>query len=292
MSATALVFAAFAALAGAFAAVFQSRGSRELTPPPPNAVQMLIRLAHRPIWLVGLAFAGVSGLLHVIALRHGSLVEVESVMVTSLLFALALGIVVSDARVSLRDWLGASATIVGLVCFLGFADPQDGNYDVPLRTWIIGGIVFVVVVAALVSGAMRASAPNARAVLWGTTAAVFLGTAAVMLKMIDVGLQQHDPLVSFIPVAVFLAVCEIGALVSQQFAFRSGDLAAALAPFVGGNPIIAGAAGIAVFSERFHRTLGDLLGASAGIALVVTGIVVLASSPLVAAGSGEVADNS
>jgi hypothetical protein len=47
-----------------------------------------------------------------------------------------------------------------------------------------------------------------------------------------------------------------------------------------------------VFSERFHRTIGDLLGASAGIALVVTGIVVLASSPLVAAGSGEVADNS
>jgi uncharacterized membrane protein len=193
MSTTALVFAALAALTGAGAAVFQSRGSRELTPPPPNAVQMLIGLAHRPIWLVGLAFAGISGLLHMVALRHGSLVEVESVMVTSLLFALALGIVVSDARVSPRDWLGAMATIIGLVCFLGFADPQDGNYDVPLRTWIIGAIVFVAVVAALMIGARRATAPNARAALWGTTAAVFLGTAAVMLKMIDVGLEQQDP---------------------------------------------------------------------------------------------------
>jgi hypothetical protein len=42
-----------------------------------------------------------------------------------------------------------------------------------------------------------------------------------------------------------------------------------------------------VLNERFHHSLGDLLGALAGIGLVVAGIVVLAASPLVAAGSGE-----
>ncbi|CAB4660550.1 unannotated protein [freshwater metagenome] len=45
-----------------------------------------------------------------------------------------------------------------------------------------------------------------------------------------------------------------------------------------------------MFNERFHHSLGDLLGAIAGIGLVVAGIVVLAASPLVAAGSGETAN--
>lgn len=42
--------------------------------------------------------------------------------------------------------------------------------------------------------------------------------------------------------------------------------------------------------ERFHHSLGDLLGALAGIGLVVAGIAVLAASARVAAGSGETAD--
>jgi drug/metabolite transporter (DMT)-like permease len=280
MSGTALAFAAMASLAGALAAVFQSRGARGLAPPPPNIVRLLLGLALRPIWLVGLAFAGVSGVLHAVALRHGSLIEVESIMVTSLLFALALGIVVSDARVSPRDWLGALATILGLVCFLGFADPQDGDYDVPVRTWIVAAVVLVGVISALVVAASRARSPNVRAALWGTTAAVFL-------KTIDVGLNHHDPVTAFIPVLLFLGLCEIGALTTQQLAFRAGDLAPALAPFVGGNPIVAGAVAIALFGERFHHAPADLLGACGGIALVVAGIVILASSPLVAAGTGE-----
>lgn len=287
MSATALVLALLAAIAGAGAAVFQSRGARSVSPPPGNAFRLLLLLVRKPIWILGGLLAAVSGAFHAGALSHGSLVEVESIMVTSLLFALALGIVVSDARVSLRDWLGAIATIAGLVMFLLFADPQDGVYAIPTRTAIIGIAAFVVVMALLVTTAVRSKAPNVRAALFGTAAAVSLGSAAVMLKVIDTNLAAHDGLLTFLPALAFLGLCEIGALLLQQVAFRQGSLAAALAPFVGGNPLVAGAVGIVVFGERFHHTLGDLLGSLAGIGLVVAGIVVLAASPLVAAGSGE-----
>lgn len=287
MSLAALLLALLAAIAGAFAAVFQSRGARSITPPPANVLQLLLRLLRTPIWLLGAAFAGLSGLFHAIALSHGSLIEVESIMVTSLLFALALGIIVSNARVAARDWLGAVATIVGLVTFLLFADPQDGDYSVSLETAVIGVALFLGVLAALIAIARRSKAPNVRASIFGTAAAVSLGTAAVMLKVIDSKLAEHDPVATFLPALAFLGLCELSALLLQQVAFRQGSLAAALAPFVGGNPLAAGAVGLVVFGERFHHRPVDLLGSLAGIGLVVAGIVVLAASPLVAAGSGE-----
>ena len=290
MSATALLLALLAAIAGAGAAVFQSRGARSVTPPPSNAARLLLLLLRKPIWLLGAGLAGVSGAFHAGALSRGSLVEVESIMVTSLLFALALGSVVTDARVSLRDWFGAIATIVGLVMFLLFADPQDGVYTIPTRTAIIGLFAFALVMTVLVGCAMRSKTPNVRASLFGASAAVSLGSAAVMLKVIDTNLANHDGLLTFLPALAFLGVCELGALLLQQVAFRQGSLAAALAPFVGGNPLVAGAVGIVVFQERFHHSIGDLLGSLAGIGLVLAGIAVLASSPLVAAGSGETTD--
>ncbi|MEX1218387.1 MAG: DMT family transporter [Acidimicrobiales bacterium] len=287
----AVALALLAAIAGAGAAVFQSRGARSVSPPPANAARLLLVLLQKPIWLFGAALAGVSGLFHTIALGRGSLIEVESIMVTSLLFALALGIVVTGSRVSVRDWFGAIATIVGLVAFLLFADPQDGDYTIPVRVAIIGTIVFIAVMSALVASAARATQPNVRAVLFGSAAAVALGSAAVMLKVIASNLVENTPLRALLPAFAFLGLCELSALLLQQVAFRQGSLAAALAPFVGGNPLVAGGVGIIVFGERFHHSVGDLLGASAGIVLVIIGIFILASSPLVAAGSGESTDS-
>ena len=287
MSAAALILALFAATTGAGAAVFQSRGARSIQQTPSNVIHLLLLLLRRPVWLLGIGLAGVSGLFHAVALGRGSLIEVESIMVTSLLFALGLGIIVSGIKVSSRDWLGALATIVGLVVFLLCADPKDGDYSIPARTALIGVVVFAIVIAALVALAMRSTRPNTRAALFGTAAAVSLGSAAVVLKVIDADLSSHSPFLGLLAPLAFLGLCEFGALLLQQVAFRQGSLAAALAPFVGGNPLVAGAVGIIIFGERFHHSLGDLIGALVGIGLVVAGIVVLASSPLVAAGSGE-----
>lgn len=288
MSAIAVILAFGAAISGAGGAVFQSRGARSIAEKPSNAFVLLLHLLRTPIWLLGAALAGISGLFHATALGRGSLVEVESIMVTSLLFALAFGTLVSKARVSARDWAGAIATIIGLVMFLVIADPQDGVYTIDVRSAITGVFVFAALMVTLVGLATRSNVPNVRAALFGSAAAISLGSAAVVLKVIDADLAAHRPALAFLPAIAFLGLCELGALLLQQVAFRQGSLAAALAPFVGGNPLVAGAAGIILFGERFHHSLGDLLGSLAGIALVCGGIVVLASSPVVAAGSGEV----
>ena len=287
MSSLALIFAIGASLVGAAAAVLQSRGAKAAGDGPSNALALLAVLIREPIWLTGAALAGVSGALHAVALRHGSLIEVESIMVTGLLAALALGIVVGHSAVTRRDWGGAVAVIIGLVTFLLIADPQDGDYDVAGRVWAITAGAIAVIVIGLVLIARRARHANVRAALFGSAAAVCLGSAAVVLKQLTVLLADRGPLSTIVAFLVALGVAEFGALTLQQVAFRSGALGAALAPFVGGNPLVAGGLGIVIYSERFHHSLGDLLGAGAGIAMVIVGIIVLASSPAVAAGTGE-----
>jgi len=278
-----------AALALAAAVVLQSRGVRALGDARLGPVGLVRRLVRQPVWLGGMALAGGSGLLHAAALRRGTLVEVEAIMVTSLLFALAFGSWLTRQRVPRRDWVSAALVVGGLVAFLAFADPHGDDYSVPGVRWVVLAVVVAGAVGGLIALALRTAHANVRAAAWGTAAAVLLGTSAVLLKVVAVRLEDGPGAVLSSPSLYAMLACELVAIFCQQFAFRSGDFAAAIAPFVGANPLVAGAIGIALFDERFHRTPTDLVGAVIGLALIAVGITSLATSPLVAAGSGEAA---
>lgn len=289
MSTVALVLALASALTLAMAVVCQSRGVRNLGPDVHGAVGLARGLVGQRIWLGGLILSGASGLLHATALRKGTLVEVEAIMVTSLLFALAFGSRLTHQRVSRRDWVSAGFVAGGLVAFLVFADPHGDRYDVVRSHWLVLGAIVVAVTLGFVALAVRTTRANVRAAAWGTAAAVLLGTAAVLLKLVAVRLEDGLGAALSSPAVYAMLACELTAIVCQQLAFRGGDFAAAIAPFVGANPIVAGTIGIAIFDERFHRTPTDLVGAGVGLVLIAAGIVSLATSPLVAAGSGEAA---
>jgi len=278
-----------AALALAAAVVLQSRGVRALGDAHLGPAGLVRRLVREPVWLGGMALAGGSGLLHAGALRKGTLVEVEAIMVTSLLFALAFGSWLTHQRVSPRDWIAAALVAGGLVAFLAFADPHGDDYSVPGIRWVVLAVAVAGAVGGLITLAMRTRRANVRAAAWGTAAAVLLGTSAVLLKVVAVRLEDGPGAALSSPALYAMLACELVAIFCQQFAFRSGDFAAAIAPFVGANPLVAGAIGIALFDERFHRTPVDLVGAVIGLALIAVGITSLATSPLVAAGSGEAA---
>lgn len=287
MSFATFLFGLCAALSISLGAVLQSRAARQLENPPKHPLALLLRLLRVPLWLLGAGFAALSGLFHVIALRDGSLLEVESLLVTSLLFALVFGVFLSKSPITGRDWFGACLTVFGLIFFLGFAEPADGDYVVPLLGWIITGIVITAIVVGLLALLRKTTSPNPRAALLGTIAALFLGTAAIMLKLITELLRNDESRVSLVAAIVVLGICELGAIATQQMAFRAGDLAPALGPFIGANPLFAGLIGIVVFEERFHTDPVNLIGGIFGIAMMVGGIFYLANSPLVAVGSGE-----
>lgn len=288
MSLTASLFALLAALAAAGGVVLQSRSVRSVTDPDVGTVGLIGHLVRMPLWWCGVALTGpVVAVFHTTALHEGTLIEVEAVMVSSLLFALAFGALLTHQSVSRRDWWSAVMVVVGLALFLGSADPHGDDYVVPLGEWIVVGIAVAGAVALLATVARRATSPNVRAAAWGTAAGVLLGTSAVLLKYVSTLFGDGIGTVLTSPALWALMAAELVALVCQQLAFRSG-FAAALAPIVGGNPLVAGLIGVIVYQERFHRTPTDLAIAGTGIALIAVGIVMLTTSPMVAVGSGEV----
>lgn len=288
MSLAASLLALIAALAAAGGVVLQSRSVRSVRDTDIGIVGLLGLLVRMPLWWCGVALTGpVVAVFHTSALHEGTLIEVEAVMVSSLLFALAFGALLTHQSVSRRDWWSAVMVVVGLALFLGSADPHGDDYAVPLGEWIVVGIAVAGAVALLAMLARRATSPNVRAAAWGTAAGVLLGTSAVLLKYVSTLFGDGIGAVLSSPALWALAVAELIALVCQQLAFRSG-FAAALAPIVGGNPLVAGLIGVIVYQERFHRTPTDLAIAGTGIALIAVGIVMLTTSPMVAVGSGEV----
>ena len=288
MSLTASFLALLAALTAAAGVVLQSRSVRAVRETDIGTVGLIGRLVRMPLWWCGVALTGpVVAVFHTAALHDGTLIEVEAVMVSSLLFALAFGALLTHQSVSRRDWWSAVIVVIGLALFLGSADPHGDDYAVPLGEWVVVGIAVAGVVVLLAALARRATTANVRAAAWGTAAGVLLGTSAVLLKYVSTLFGDGVGAVLTSPALWALAVAELIALVCQQLAFRSG-FAAALAPIVGGNPLVAGLIGVIVYQERFHRTPTDLALAGAGIALIGIGIVMLTTSPMVAVGSGEV----
>ena len=290
MTATALGLALVAALATAGGLALQSAGVRSVRDGSLGVVALFGRLIRLRSWWFGVLLAGpVVGLAHVGALREGPILEVEAVLVTSLLFTLAVGARLSHQPVSRRDWTAAALVVVGLVLFLVAGDPHGDVPVVTVQTWVIVVVAVGAAVALLGVLARRATRPNRRAAAWGAAAGVLLGTNALLLKHLsavaDSGLAATvGSLALWSPLGVAFV-----ALICQQQAYRPGEFAAAMAPIVGGNPLFAGLLGVLVYQERFHRGVVDLVVAGAGIVCVAVGIVMLTSSPMVHVGSGEAA---
>src|SRR3989440_3164778 len=104
-------------------------------------LRLLISLLHRPLWLVGLACDVGAFVLQFWALDHGSLVLVQPLLVSGLLFALPLGAFLSRSPLRPADWLGSALVVTGLSVFLVVANPDRGRADASTGAWLLLGLI-------------------------------------------------------------------------------------------------------------------------------------------------------
>src|SRR5581483_253045 len=88
---------------------------------------LLLDLARRPVWLAGIAANGVGFGLRFLALRDGSLVVVQLVVLTGVVFAVPLDAVLARRPIPPREVGLAAVTVAGLVLFLSAAQPAQGR---------------------------------------------------------------------------------------------------------------------------------------------------------------------
>jgi drug/metabolite transporter (DMT)-like permease len=279
--------AIFSALLSAFWAavgiVVRQRATQRVPGDEAMSATMATTLVRQPLWWAG-TFAAVAGYaFQAVALAHGSLLLVQPLLVSSLLFALPLSAALCHQRISAPQWGWAMLLTAALAVFLLVGEPREGHSRPPIPAWTLALAITVPAVIACVVAAHRA-AGRVRASLLGVAVAVLLGMIAVVTKVCThrfaVG-GWHALLT--VPAPYVLVGLAVTVTVVQNSAFHAGALQASVPIMLVGEPVVAVLLGVVVLGE--HLAVG---GASA---LVLVLAVVAMGAATVALGRSQAIEN-
>jgi drug/metabolite transporter (DMT)-like permease len=279
-----IIIAVVAALAaGACFAVGGVLQQREASTRPADealSLRLLADLAHRPAWLAGIGATAGSFLFKAIALAFGPLTVVQPLIASELVFAIPVSVRRHGFRLHRQEWSGIAAVTAGLTLGIVAAAPQAGNPLPSLVRWVEAlGVLAALAAGALlaarrVRGSVRASLYALAAVATlAAQSALLAATVALFKKGIVTALSTWQPYA--------MGVVSFVALTLVQSAYQAGPLAASMPVMDAANPIVGIAIGLAVFDEKVAISGWHLPGAIIGVALLVTGVILLDTSPLV-----------
>jgi drug/metabolite transporter (DMT)-like permease len=155
-------------------------------------------LVTNPQWLFGVSIGGVGWVLHVAALRLGSIVIVQPVIVSGIVLAVPIRAALDRRLPSRRDMRLVGVTAVGLGAFLAVANPTAGRDGPDTRTGAIVTVVGLIVAALIVVGTSRLRRADAQALLLGSGAGVLFGLAAGLIKLVAGGFDTAVPQASLV----------------------------------------------------------------------------------------------
>ncbi|OBG67403.1 hypothetical protein A9X03_05835 [Mycobacterium sp. E1715] len=268
--------AIFSALLSAFWAavgiVVRQRAAQEVPADQGMSGTMVTTMVRRPLWWAGLVAAVAGYVFQAVALAHGSLLLVQPLLVSSLLFALPLGARLCDQRISAVQWGWATLLTGALAAFVLVGQPREGDSRPAVPAWTLTLLVTVPLLVVCVMAAGRAIG-RARAMLLAVAVAVLLGMIAVLTKICThrfaVG-GWHGLLT--VPAPYILVGLAVAVTVVQNSAFHAGALQASVPIMLVGEPVVAVLLGVAVLGE--HLTVGG----STALALLVAVSAMAASA--------------
>jgi drug/metabolite transporter (DMT)-like permease len=284
---TAHAVAVFSALLSAFWAaagiVVRQRATQGVPGDEAMSAAMATTLVRQPLWWAG-TFAAIAGyVFQAVALAHGSLLLVQPLLVSSLLFALPLSAALCHQRISRVQWGWAMLLTAALAVFLLVDQPHEGHNRPPIPAWTLALAITVPSVIACVIAAHRA-AGRTRAMLLGVAVAVLLGMIAVVTKVCThrYSIGGWHALMT-VPAPYVLVALAVTVTVVQNSAFHAGALQASVPIMLVGEPIVAVVLGVVVLGE--HLAIG-------GVAVPALLIAVLAMvAATIALGRSQAIDN-
>ena len=178
-----IVLALCAAVFMAVGIVVRQRATMDLPAEDGVSAVMFTTLLRRPIWWAGTGAAVLGYAFQALALIKGSLILVQPILVSALLFTLPLSARLAGRRVTRSEWLWAGLLTSGLAVFVLLArpGPQDSPASLSVSTIVAVGCGVVVlgcVVAAIRIGGWQ------RAVLLAVAVGVLFGVVAVTTKIV------------------------------------------------------------------------------------------------------------
>jgi hypothetical protein len=262
----ALAFAVAAALKHASAAGVGRLEAMTL----PGMGRFVRATAQHPLWWAGVAVDVIAVCFHVLALRVGALAVVQPLLVSVLVFGLAVrGIV--DRRVRARELGWAVILSVALAGFLVVAAPTEPGpgADVDRVSAVIAALVGVAVATGCVIAARTHFSHGAAAAVYGVAAGIAYAASAALLKALTGMLPRGlAALAGSWQLYAVIAVGGLGAILTQ-LAYQSGPLAASLPSITIVNPLLSIAIGVVVYDENISQGVGS--GLAMGALLLLLG---------------------
>ena len=273
-----VLLALCAALAFGASVALQERAASAVPLAHALRPSLLARLLRRPVWLLGVGASGLGFALQAAALRHGSLVVVQPVMASSLIFALALVALWTRNRFDPAEWAAITAVVAGVAAFLLLAQP---DVDSPARAssgawWITGGVAAVV--AGTPALAALRLAGRRRAANLGLAAGISNGLVAVLTKAFAKDLHQGFGVMGDWPLWA-LVVAAVPAVLLVQTVYQSGSLSVSMPIIAIVEPVIASLTGVMLFSEHISLDGARSVGVVAATVIAGMGLWRLASDP-------------
>lgn len=280
--------AALLALAAAFfiavGDVIHQRSAREVADEPVGHLALFLTLLRDRHWWLGSAVAAAGFGLQAAALGLGSVLLVQAVLVTSLLFALPISARQSHRRVTRWQWMWAVLLAGAVVVIVTVGNPTAGQSRGSLETWLAVVAVLGPVLALCLMGAQIWSGPTS-AVLLAVVSGALWGLFAILTKAVvgRLGVTSWDGVVELLrtPELYAWAVVAVAGTAMQQASFGAGALTASLPTMTITEPIVACALGVVILGETLRP------GEAGWFTLIVAVVVMIAA--VVALARGEAA---
>jgi drug/metabolite transporter (DMT)-like permease len=266
------VLALVAAFLFALAATLQQKGALGMGDSLGSAKSYL-QLAKQTFWLLGTLALLCGYVVQAVALDHGRLAVIQPLLVTTIVFALPLGYLLTSQQVN-RTEVGAAALVVlGLAVFTVVGQADTGRDDAPGWEWAVAIVGLGLLSAVFVVLGGRGDLAR-KAALYGACAGVLYGLSASLWKPTAEILDADGAGAVLTSWELYaFAAAGVIAFVVQQVSLATGRLAASVASVSVCNPLVSIVIGTLLLQERLAEPGWHKVVAYSGLALALLGAV-------------------
>jgi drug/metabolite transporter (DMT)-like permease len=271
-----IVLALCAAIFMAIGIVVRQRATMDVPSEDGVSTRMIATLLRRPLWWAGTGSAVLGFVFQALALVKGSLILVQPILVSALLFTLPLSARLSGRRVTRGEWLWAGLLTAGLAVFMVLAKP--GPQDSPSSTTVavVVSSACAVLILACVAVAVRFPAGWQRAVLLAVAVGFLFGVVAMVTKIVMHMAYERGFGVLATPAPYSLVVLGVVAMFLQQSAFHAGALQTSVPTMLVLEPVVAILLGAVVLGEELDAGRLEAVALTIALAAMTVATVALA----------------
>lgn len=266
--------------------VIHQRSAHEVTAEPVSHIALFMRLLRDRQWWFGSLVAAAGFGFQAAALGFGSVLLVQALLVTSLLFALPINAWLTHQRVTRWEWTWAALLAASVTVIVIVGNPTAGHSRASWETWTAVIVVLGPALVLCVIGAGILKGP-ASAVLLAVVSGALWGLFAVLTK----GVVDRLVFSSWAGIAGLVRTPELyaWALVGvagtawQQASFRAGSLTASLPTMTVTEPVVGSALGVVVLGEALRPGEAGWLTLIVAVTVMIVATVALARGEAVTA---------